>query len=157
MADLPAGTVTFLFTDLEGSTRLLEAHPTAYREAVTRRHALLRCAVEGHGGAVFETVGDAGYAAFARPGDAVAAAVAGQRALQAEDLRGPRVEQPRPGRAGAPRPAARGGCGRRRVRVPDHKSGPAHPVAVRLRLPGEGGLGRPGEQRAAGGRNVGPA
>ena len=82
---LPAGTVTFLFTDLEGSTRLLEAHPTAYREAVARHHALLRGTVEAHGGAVFETVGDAVYAAFASPTAAVAAAVAGQRALQAED------------------------------------------------------------------------
>jgi hypothetical protein len=39
---LPQGTVTFLFTDLEGSTRLLEAHPAAYREAATRHQALLR-------------------------------------------------------------------------------------------------------------------
>src|SRR5262245_25731106 len=82
--DLPAGTVTFLFTDLEGSTALLEAHPAAYRDAVARHHALLRGAVEGHGGAVFETVGDAVYAAFARPTDAVAAALAGQAALQQE-------------------------------------------------------------------------
>jgi class 3 adenylate cyclase len=73
-ADLPAGTVTFLFTDLEGSTALLEAHPTAYRDAVRRHHDLLRDAVEGHGGAVFETVGDAVYAAFHRPTDAGAAA-----------------------------------------------------------------------------------
>jgi class 3 adenylate cyclase len=50
MADLPTGTVTFLFTDLEGSTRLLEAHPDAYRETVARHHALLRGAVEAHGG-----------------------------------------------------------------------------------------------------------
>jgi predicted ATPase/class 3 adenylate cyclase len=83
--DLPTGTVTFLFTDLEGSTRLLEAHPAAYRAAVRRHHALLRGTVEAHGGAVFETVGDAVYAAFASPAAAVAAAVAGQRALQAED------------------------------------------------------------------------
>jgi predicted ATPase/class 3 adenylate cyclase len=85
VADLPTGTVTFLFTDLEGSTRLLEAHPTAYRDAVRRHHALLLSAVEGHGGVVFETVGDAVYAAFARPSDAVAAALAGQRALLAAD------------------------------------------------------------------------
>jgi class 3 adenylate cyclase len=84
MADLPEGTVTFLFTDLEGSTRLLEAHPAAYREAVRRHHELLLEAVEAHGGAVFETVGDAAYAAFARPADAAAAALEGQRALQAE-------------------------------------------------------------------------
>jgi class 3 adenylate cyclase len=82
--DLPTGTVTFLFTDPEGSTRLLEARPAAYREAVARHHALLREAVEGHNGAVFETVGDAVYAAFARPTDALAAALAGQLALQRE-------------------------------------------------------------------------
>jgi class 3 adenylate cyclase len=78
---LPEGTVTFLFTDLEGSPRRLQAHPAAYRDAVTRHHALLREAAERHGGAVFETVGDAVYAAFARPTDAVAAALAGQVAL----------------------------------------------------------------------------
>jgi predicted ATPase/class 3 adenylate cyclase len=88
MADLPAGTVTFVFTDLEGSTRLLQAHPDAYRDAVARHHALLRGAVEAHGGVVFETVGDAVYAAFARPTDAVKAALAGQLALQAEDWGG---------------------------------------------------------------------
>jgi predicted ATPase/class 3 adenylate cyclase/DNA-binding XRE family transcriptional regulator len=82
---LPVGTVTLLFTDLEGSTRLLEAHPAAYRDAVRRHHALLRAAVEAHGGTVFETVGDAVYAAFASPADAVEAALAGQLALQAED------------------------------------------------------------------------
>jgi predicted ATPase/class 3 adenylate cyclase len=76
--------VTFVFTDLEGSTALLEAHPAAYREAVRRHHALLRDAVEAQGGAVFETVGDAVYAAFASPAAAVAAALDGQRALRAE-------------------------------------------------------------------------
>jgi predicted ATPase/class 3 adenylate cyclase len=81
---LPTGTVTFLFTDLEGSTVLLEAHPAAYRAAVRRHHDLLRGAVEAHGGVVFETVGDAVYAAFARPSDAAAAALAGQCALQGE-------------------------------------------------------------------------
>jgi class 3 adenylate cyclase len=82
---LPTGTVTFLFTDLEGSTRLLEAHPAAYPEAVARHHALLQQVVEAQGGVVFETVGDAVYAAFARPTDAVAAALAGQVALKAAD------------------------------------------------------------------------
>jgi predicted ATPase/class 3 adenylate cyclase len=81
---LPEGTVTFLFTDLEGSTRLLQAHPHAYRDAARRHHDLLRAAVEAQGGAVFETVGDAVYAAFARPTAAVAAALEGQRALQQE-------------------------------------------------------------------------
>ena len=83
-ADLPQGTVTFLFTDLEGSTKLLEARPAAYRDAVRRHHDLLKGAVERHGGVVFETVGDAVYAAFARSTDAGAAALEGQLALQAE-------------------------------------------------------------------------
>jgi predicted ATPase/class 3 adenylate cyclase/DNA-binding CsgD family transcriptional regulator len=83
-AGLPEGTVTFLFTDLEGSTRLLEAHPAAYQAAMRRHHDLLRSAVEAHGGVVFETVGDPVYAAFARAADAVAAALAGQVALRRE-------------------------------------------------------------------------
>src|SRR5687767_12893709 len=84
-AALPTGTVTFLFTDVEGSTRLLGQHPAAYREAIRRHHDLLRAAVEAHGGAVFETVGDAVYAAFAQATDAVAAALTGQLALRQED------------------------------------------------------------------------
>ena len=62
----PTGTVTFLFTDLEGSAAAQQAHPDVYRGAVRRHQDLLQGAVEGHGGAVFEAVGDAVYAAFAR-------------------------------------------------------------------------------------------
>jgi len=82
--DLPAGTVTFLFTDVESSTRMLQAHPRAYAVAIARHHELLAAAVGRAGGAVFETVGDAVYAAFSDPVAAVRAAVEGQRALQAE-------------------------------------------------------------------------
>src|SRR5687767_14798890 len=85
MGDIPSGVVTFLFTDVEGSTKLLQAHPDAYRHAVRRHHDLLAHAVEAQGGSVFETVGDAVYAAFGRPADAVDAALAGQLALAAED------------------------------------------------------------------------
>jgi class 3 adenylate cyclase len=81
MPDIPSGTVTFLFTDIEGSTRLLGQFPRAYPAALMRHDALLRQAVESHSGWVFETVGDAFYAAFARPSDAVAAAIDAQRAL----------------------------------------------------------------------------
>ncbi|MGI8424454.1 MAG: ATP-binding protein [Chloroflexota bacterium] len=84
-AQLPTGTVTFLFTDVEGSTRLLNAHPDAYRLAILRHHDLLLEAVHLADGAVFETVGDAVYAAFARPTDAVKAALHGQLALQGEE------------------------------------------------------------------------
>jgi predicted ATPase/class 3 adenylate cyclase/DNA-binding CsgD family transcriptional regulator len=87
MTDLPAGTITFLFTDVEASTRLLGEHPAAYRAAVRRHHDLLRHAVESQGGVVFETVGDAVYAAFTDAAAAVAAAVQGQRALQQEPWR----------------------------------------------------------------------
>jgi len=81
MPGLPSGTVTFLFTDVEGSTRLLERHPEAYRSALARHHAILGEAVEQNRGSVFETVGDAVYAAFASPRDAVAAALRAQHDL----------------------------------------------------------------------------
>jgi class 3 adenylate cyclase len=84
MSTLPAGTVTFLFTDLEGSTRLLEAQPVAYRGALTRHHALLRQAINARGGVIFETVGEGTYAAFANPTQAARAALDAQLALQRE-------------------------------------------------------------------------
>src|SRR5215813_7105007 len=81
MPALPSGTVTFLFTDGEGSTRLLEREPEAYRTAIARHHTMLGEAVTHNGGAVFETVGDAVYAAFASPRDAITAALRAQHAL----------------------------------------------------------------------------
>lgn len=59
MTELPTGTVTFLFTDLEGSTRLWEQHPEAMRDALARDDEILRDAVEKHdGGAIVKTTGD---------------------------------------------------------------------------------------------------
>src|SRR5262245_13807138 len=81
MPALPSGTVTFLFTDVEGSTRLLERHPEAYRGAIARHHTILSAAVGQSRGSVFETVGDAVYAVFASPRDAVAAALRAQHDL----------------------------------------------------------------------------
>ncbi|HSG15870.1 MAG TPA: adenylate/guanylate cyclase domain-containing protein [Anaerolineae bacterium] len=81
---LPTGTVTFLFTDIEGSSRLWEEHPAAMREAVARHDALLQAAVVENQGHVVKMRGDGLHAVFASAQDAVAAAVAGQRALQAE-------------------------------------------------------------------------
>jgi predicted ATPase/class 3 adenylate cyclase len=81
MGALPSGTVTFLFTDVEGSTRLLERNPEAYRAAISRHHAILSRAVADNGGAIFETVGDAVYAVFASPRDGVAAALRAQHDL----------------------------------------------------------------------------
>ena len=82
---LPEGTVSFVFSDVEGSTRLLERDPLGLGQALARHHELLAGAVDEHGGVVFETVGDAVYAAFEAAGPAVAAAVAMQRALAAQD------------------------------------------------------------------------
>src|SRR6266508_1082018 len=62
---LPSGTVTFLFTDIASSTQRWEQHPQAMRAALARHDALLRTAIEAHGGQVFKTVGDAVCAAFA--------------------------------------------------------------------------------------------
>ena len=80
----PSGTVTFLFTDVEGSTRLWELSSAAMGTAMARHDALVRAAVEAHGGYVFSTGGDGFGVAFARAGDAIAAAVGAQRALGGE-------------------------------------------------------------------------
>src|SRR3954452_644301 len=84
MAELPSGTVTFLFTDIEGSTARWEGHPEAMRIALARHDALLRAAIHEHDGHVVKTMGDAFHAAFARAQDALAAALDAQRRLQAE-------------------------------------------------------------------------
>ena len=82
MPDLPSGTVTFLFTDIEGSTALWEQNPQAMETALARHFTLLDAAIRAHGGIRFKTVGDAAQAAFAAPA-AVAAALDAQRALLA--------------------------------------------------------------------------
>ncbi len=82
--NLPTGTVTFLFTDIEGSTRLWEQHPHAMPGALARHDAILRQAIATHAGMIFRTVGDAFCAAFARTPDALRAALDAQRALQRE-------------------------------------------------------------------------
>jgi class 3 adenylate cyclase/tetratricopeptide (TPR) repeat protein len=81
MAELPTGTVTLLFTDIEGSTRLLARLRDRYHELLTEHERMLRSAFEEHGGRVVDTQGDSLFAAFPRARDAVAAAVAAQRAL----------------------------------------------------------------------------
>jgi predicted ATPase/class 3 adenylate cyclase len=80
---LPTGTVTFLFTDVEGSTRLWEEHPDAMRPALAEHDELIRGAVEAHGGHVVKTTGDGVHAAFATADDGVCAAIDAQRALVA--------------------------------------------------------------------------
>ncbi len=85
MPTLPTGVVTFLFTDIEASTRMLEEHRAAAGPALARHHELLLEAVEAANGVVFETVGDAVYAAFTKPADGLIAATAIQRAMEAAD------------------------------------------------------------------------
>src|SRR4029453_10016119 len=87
MRELPTGTVTFLFTDVEGSTRLLAEHGEAYADLLAEHRRLLREAFEAHGGVEVDTQGDAFFVAFARAGDAAKAAVAGQEALTATPVR----------------------------------------------------------------------
>ena len=82
---LPQGTVTFLFTDLEGSTRRWEAHPAEMQDALERHDAIVRGAVESHAGVVLSTMGDGMAAVFASARDAVRAVLAAQRGLAAED------------------------------------------------------------------------
>src|ERR1700736_1035263 len=85
-ASLPTGTVTFLFTDIEGSTQWWEAHRAEMARAVTRHDKLVHAAVAKHGGFVFKTVGDAFCVAFSEPENAVAAALDAQRTLGSEDF-----------------------------------------------------------------------
>jgi predicted ATPase/class 3 adenylate cyclase len=83
-AAIPTGTVTLMFTDVEGSTRLWETEPEHMARALRRHDELLRTAIGQAGGYVFKTVGDAFCAAFATPQAALQAALAAQLALAAE-------------------------------------------------------------------------
>jgi len=83
-APLPRGTPTFLFTDIEASTRLLQRLGDRYATVRSRHLQLLTEAFEGHGGVVFGTEGDAVFVAFETATGAVAGAIAGQLALKAE-------------------------------------------------------------------------
>src|SRR5437879_7033794 len=83
MRELPTGTVTLLFTDIEGATRLLQQLGDRYAEVLEAHRRLLRTAFEQHGGREVDAQGDAFFVAFGRAADAVAAAVAAQRALAA--------------------------------------------------------------------------
>ena len=80
MTALPSGTVTFLFSDIEGSTGLLKRLDERYRELIAQHRQLVRDTFTRHGGVEIDTQGDAFFFAFARARDAVAAAVEAQRA-----------------------------------------------------------------------------
>ena len=84
MAGLPSGEVTFLFTDVEGSTKLWEQDAEAMHRTLARHDALLRTAVEAHHGHLFKNIGEAFCAAFPSAQDAAQAAVAAQQALHRE-------------------------------------------------------------------------
>ena len=87
-AELPTGTVTFLFTDIEGSTRLLHAlGPEAYAEALAEHRRVLREAFAAHDGVEVDTQGDAFFVAFPTATGAAAAALAGRDALEAGPIR----------------------------------------------------------------------
>src|SRR5580700_3711752 len=84
---LPTGTVTFLFSDIEGSTARWEAHQEAMVDGLHRHDAIMRGAISTHRGRVFKTIGDAFCAAFATAPDAIAAAVAAQQGFLHADWR----------------------------------------------------------------------
>ena len=82
VSPFPSGTVTFLFTDIEGSTTLWERQPDAMRTALARHDRLLRHAIESSEGCIVKSTGDGVYAVFAAAKDAFAACLAAQRHLQ---------------------------------------------------------------------------
>jgi predicted ATPase/class 3 adenylate cyclase len=84
MADLPTGTVTFLFTDIEGSTTLAQQYPAELPALLARHHTILHGAIATHQGHVFQITGDAFCAAFYTASDALNAALDAQRSLQHE-------------------------------------------------------------------------
>src|SRR3954469_11933650 len=86
MSNLPSGTVTFLFTDIEGSTRLWEEHPEATRAALVRHDALVETLVDKDNGMLVRPrgAGDSRFAVFSRSTDAIGAAAALQKAMYSE-------------------------------------------------------------------------
>jgi predicted ATPase/class 3 adenylate cyclase len=85
IAARPTGLVTFLFTNIEESTKRAQEYPAEWEKFRTRHHAILREAIQAHHGYVFQIVGDAFCAAFDIPNDALQAAIASQRRLQTEN------------------------------------------------------------------------
>ena len=108
---LPSGTVTFLLTDLEGSTRMWEQDPEAMKPAMVRHDEILEKTIAGNRGFVFSRMGDGMAAAFATAGDAVAAALAIKHALTDENWRSRFTAK------GTHRATHCRGCHRRRQRI----------------------------------------
>jgi class 3 adenylate cyclase len=82
---LPTGTVTFLFTDIEGSTLLAQQYPGTWEALRERHQIILRSAMDAYHGFIFQMVGDAFCVAFTTVGDGLCAAVEAQRRLQQEE------------------------------------------------------------------------
>src|SRR5215204_2815472 len=85
MSSLPTGTVTFLFTDIEGSTKLWERSPEAMQRALARHDQIVRDAAQERNGYVFKTVGDAFCCAFSTASAALEASLVAQRALLSKE------------------------------------------------------------------------
>ena len=95
--DLPTGTLTFLFSDIEGSTRLVQAHRDSFGDILGQHQALMRAALAQHGGIEVSTEGNSFFAVFAAPGDAVAAAADVQRRHAGHEFAGAAVVRVRIG------------------------------------------------------------
>jgi class 3 adenylate cyclase len=88
VASPPTGTLTFLFTDIEGSTKMWDRSPHAMLRALSRHDEILREAIVKRGGYVFKKVGDASWTAFPTAADALEAALEAQRTLLGEEWEG---------------------------------------------------------------------
>src|SRR5512139_3298799 len=84
MGSLPSGTVTFLFTDIEGSTKLAQQYPDALSDLLTRHHEILHRSIHAQNGYVFQIVGDAFCSAFSLASEALNAALDAQQCLYDE-------------------------------------------------------------------------
>ena len=93
METLPSGTVTFLFTDIEGSTKLAQEYPDAMPSMLARHHEILNQSIQAHNGFVFQIIGDAFCAAFHSASDALNAAIDAQRALARMNDEGERMNK----------------------------------------------------------------
>ena len=91
-SSLPSGTVTFLFTDIEGSTKLAQENPDRWEALRERHHTILASAIQSQNGYVFQVIGDAFCAAFHTAGDALHAAIKAQMDLHAENWSGPSMK-----------------------------------------------------------------
>ena len=139
MADLPSGTVTFLFSDIEGSTRLAKSLRAAYAELLADHQRILRNSFTEAGGHEIDTQGDSFFVAFPRASDAVAAAVSAQRALAAHRWPGGAEVRVRIGlHTGEPSVG-----GERYVGIDVHKAARVCAAAPKLRPDRRHGAGRP--------------